>query len=317
MLTFCHFFVNPAHLQSSYPAETQFFSVQSFSESDLRRGSFVDVKTLTKQTANLGVNSPKNASSTRKSPRASVAALRRAAESMTKKNSPKTAKKSPRPSVSSVASSSNDSPAGNTRSSRITMSRSSSVRSFQPVNDSNVNPEEIFAVGEFVLEEETPQRLQKPPANNRKRRSFVPVNSIFNDSNASADSVGKGVGKNNTSVSYSRPGPPTPAKRGRMGSNASRNNASVSMADGSTEDLDHDKTPLLDTTNTTINSNANNVSAMSKSSLRSRLIKTPQSLKKSLVGGFVKRTASKKYSLRKGSSSSNENKAAGSSTKSK
>ncbi len=52
-----------AHLQSSYPAETQFFSVSAFSENDLRRGSLADVKSLTQQTAKMGVDSP--ASNTR------------------------------------------------------------------------------------------------------------------------------------------------------------------------------------------------------------------------------------------------------------
>ena len=78
-------YIFTAHLQSTYPAETQFFSVSSFSETDLRRGSHVDakamglsrgshvdaramglprgshvvdVKALTAQTAKMGVDSP-------------------------------------------------------------------------------------------------------------------------------------------------------------------------------------------------------------------------------------------------------------------
>ncbi len=60
----------PAHLQSSYAPETQYLAVSAFSESDLRRGSLVnlpsankreeehDVRALTDKTAKLGMDSP-------------------------------------------------------------------------------------------------------------------------------------------------------------------------------------------------------------------------------------------------------------------
>ena len=48
----------PAHLQSSYPAETQFFASSAFKEGDLRQGRLSDIHHITQETAKMKVGSP-------------------------------------------------------------------------------------------------------------------------------------------------------------------------------------------------------------------------------------------------------------------
>ena len=48
----------PSHLQSSYPAETQFYASNKFTEDDLRTGRLSDVHELAKKTEKMKVESP-------------------------------------------------------------------------------------------------------------------------------------------------------------------------------------------------------------------------------------------------------------------
>ena len=48
----------PAHLKSSYPAETQFFKPDEFSDKDLKQGLVKDVSLITDKTAEITFDSP-------------------------------------------------------------------------------------------------------------------------------------------------------------------------------------------------------------------------------------------------------------------
>ncbi|XP_040563988.1 uncharacterized protein [Lepeophtheirus salmonis] len=51
--------LQPSHLKSSYPIETQFYNTDQFKENELQEGKVLtDVRSITKGTANLSVNSP-------------------------------------------------------------------------------------------------------------------------------------------------------------------------------------------------------------------------------------------------------------------
>jgi predicted nucleic acid-binding Zn-ribbon protein len=50
--------MQPAHLQSSYPAETQFRPTKEFKDDDLRHGNITEVNTITDATANMSMDSP-------------------------------------------------------------------------------------------------------------------------------------------------------------------------------------------------------------------------------------------------------------------
>ncbi|TRY74701.1 hypothetical protein TCAL_06405 [Tigriopus californicus] len=228
----------PAHLQSSYPAETQFYAAKQFRDDDLRSGRLSDVHNLVEKTSQMRV----------------------------------------------------DSPAANTRSrSRITGNPESDINSPNPLP---------LSIGGRKRRSEA---HQNPPDNPFASRSSVQRSSSrsSNSSMVSNDSSLIGVSalkkpKMALATSYSKPGPPTPALKGKRGLHTSfgshdgtlnRSNRSIAP-----QDKTHDKTPLLDTTNTS-------ESSINRSSLRSRIIGTPGSLKKVMARAFS--TNRKKYNVKR------------------
>lgn len=228
----------PAHLQSSYPAETQFYAAKQFNDDDLRSGRLSDVHNLAEKTSQMRV----------------------------------------------------DSPASNTRSrTRITGNPESDINSPNPLP---------VTVGGRKRRSEA---HQNPPNNPFASRNSVLRSSSrsSNSSMVSNDSSLNGVSalkkpKMALTTGYSKPGPPTPALKGKRGLHTSfgshdgtmdRSNRSIAQ-----QDKTHDKTPLLDTTNTS-------ESSINRSSLRSRIIGTPGSLKKVMAGAFS--TNRKKYNVKR------------------
>lgn len=273
----------PAHLQSSYPAETQFFATSAFKEHDLRQGRLSDIHHITQETAKMKVASP--AFNTRSASTSRV---------MNKISTPPPAKLGKyniyplecllrlfiqQPSIAG----------GRKRRSGVIAPSSFSGGS----DDSIMTPPHI-------------KRLRRAPG-------------------------GLETSSGSLQTSYSKPGPPTPAAKSRRNGsfNSSRNTSTtssavnvstisnvrkkekfldlfhrrlsfihsriifVSLFQNGQENL-HDKTPLLDRTNTS------NMSALSGTSvnrsLRSRIIGTPKSLKKVMTGAFKQKRS--KYSVK-------------------
>ncbi len=284
----------PAHLQSTYAAETQFFPVSAFSESDLRRGSLVDarassvsaaavssstrasssirasstasssavdVKSLTARTAKLGMDSP--ASNTRSSSRKPLPSE----SSSPAANSPRTSSRrrrdqnNPAATLDFAPDEMFSAPGGSRK--KATPTRGRHLRAAAAAAPLSVAPAPAptFTADENVLPPQTPvvsstPSFPPPPSSGkrraqaqataaaggggRKRRSVSSVGSIFNDSRGSVTSRGAAgqqypdvsatsmEGGNSRRLSsgrsYSRPGPPTPAKR------AKRANASATLS---------------------------------------------------------------------------------------
>ena len=193
--------MQPAHLKSSYPAETQFRPATEFTDDDLRLGKIQ--QSLSNMSVTSGV----------------------------------------------------DSPAMNTRrQSSVRLSISDGLRS--------------IASRKPVLLETPPQPSGLRP---RKRPSMTAQQEVEND-------VAK---KPRKELSYSKPGPPTPARKHNRSANSSLNTSGKSnqsiITTGSafeTPAKAHDRTPLLDSTN--------------KSNRSLRSLKTPASLKKMMTRAFRK-----------------------------
>ena len=195
------------HLKSSYPAETQFFKQDQFKERDLQQGNHKDVSLITNKTAELSFDSP--AMNTRNSRQA----VRRPVAFTIEPDQPTTRRRQPsepdenravrRPVAFSIEP---DQP---------------TTRRCQPSeHDENRRPE---------LQ---PSRIP------RKRRSTTTPNELRNldASNASDTSLNKSTSSTGSTkrsrrdqnlVTYSKPGPPTPA-RGK--GNRSMNSSDVSLS---------------------------------------------------------------------------------------
>ena len=183
----------PPHLKSSYPAETQFFKQDQFKERDLQQGNHKDVSLITNKTAELSFDSP--AMNTRNSRQA----VRRPVAFTIEPEQPTTR----RPVAFTIEP---DQP---------------TTRGRQPSEpDENRKPE--------------PQPSRIP----RKRRSTTTPNELRNldASNASDTSLNKSTSSTGSTkrsrrdqnlVTYSKPGPPTPA-RGK--GNRSMNSSDVSLS---------------------------------------------------------------------------------------
>ena len=239
--------MQPAHLKSSYPAETQFRPAEEFTDDDLRIGA---IQKLTDATSNLSV----------------------------------------------------DSPALNTRrqsSIRMNISSRKSLRAEStPVNiiwKDDLKKESKAASSADAIQ--TPPKLPKPisfdvspmvpPGVRPRKRQSMTKNDIENSIEAAK--------RPRKELSYSKPGPPTPARRHNRSNNSSLNSSAKSVASMNISTLTvgsnvletpakvHDKTPLLDSTN------------KSNKSLRS--LKTPLSLKKVMNRAF--RKGKTKYDVKK------------------
>merc|ERR1712083_655158 len=229
--------MQPVHLKSSYPAETQFRPAEEFTDDDLRIGA---IQKLTDATSNLSV----------------------------------------------------DSPALNTRrqsSFRMNISSRKSLRAEStPVNIIwKDDPKKESKAASSADAIKTPPKLPKPisfdvspmvpPGVRPRKRQSMTKNDIENSIEAAK--------RPRKELSYSKPGPPTPARRHNRSNNSGLNSSAKSVASMNISTLTvsnvletpakvHDGTPLLDSAN------------KSNKSLKS--LKTPLSLKKVMTRAFRK-----------------------------
>jgi len=241
----------PDHLKSSYPAETQFFKPNEFSDLDLKRGQVneVDVSLITNKTAEISF----------------------------------------------------DSPALNTRKSRLRQQPAAAVKTADSPDENSLGGGGGSAVQQLRKRRSTTTTSELRRHDTSSNSS---QNNLLDDSNASNTSTtstgSKRTRRDQNLVSYSRPGPPTPA---RTKGNKSINSSDLSISsinsnlvtpaknsDGKSKGkkVTLDKTPLLDSTNQSAKSSAlsTNLSTTNKS-LRS-LGKTPMSLRKVMTRAFRK-----------------------------
>ena len=170
--------MQPAHLQSSYPAETQFRPAFEFTDDELRFGK---IQQLTDATANLSVDSPALNTRRQSSIRLSIRGRKPQAES---------------------------SPAS------INSRRASSIR----VQGTPPQPQTSTAIKppKPVMFEISPQ------VRTRKRQSMTKATDLEN-----SDLI---VKRSRKELSYSKPGPPTPARRHNRSNNSSLNTSAKSLA---------------------------------------------------------------------------------------
>merc|ERR1712150_89803 len=243
--------MQPAHLKSSYPAETQFRPAEEFTDDDLRIGA---IQKLADATSNLSVDSPALNTRRQSSIRMNISSRK----SLRAESTPASA-------------------------AHIIWKDDPKKQSKQtPADDATRTPPKLFKPITFEISPNV-----QPGVRPRKRQSMTKT-----DVENSIEAVKR---PRKELSSYSKPGPPTPARRHNRSNNSSLNSSAKSVASMNISTLTtgsnvletpakvHDKTPLLDSTN------------KSNKSLRS--LKTPLSLKKVMRSAF--RKSKTKYDVKK------------------
>jgi len=287
--------MQPAHLKSSYPAETQLRPPSEFTDDDLRNGRIE--RELEEATANLSVDSPANNTRRKSFVKMNIS---------TKKNPTQTSKSPAEIKTSSTTSIPKPTAleiSPPKRSKKPTTNKAvSEIPKIEISPPKHSKKDAINTVGipktknsPPIIPDTPPQHLGLRP---RKRPSLSQSQNIFDNVNFEHAHLTK---KPRKDISYySKPGPATPAsKRQNRSINNSLNKSSASnqsvLTTGSNDVFQtpakaHDKTPLLDTTNKSNRSNR------SMKSLRSTL-NTPLSLKKVMTRAFRKDKS--KYDVKK------------------
>merc|ERR1712223_550288 len=237
--------MQPAHLKSSYPAETQFRPAEEFTDDDLRIGA---IQKLTDATSNLSVDSPALNTRRQSSIRMNISSRKSLRAESTPASATNIVWKDSKPATST---------------------------------DGIKTPPKLLKPVAFEISPAVPSGVRP-----RKRQSMT-KNDVENSIEAAK--------RSRKDLSYSKPGPPTPARRHNRSNNSSLNSSAKSVASMNISTITtgsnvletpakaHDKTPLLDSTN------------KSNKSLRS--LKTPLSLKKVMNRAF--RKGKTKYDVKK------------------